>query len=133
MANEASIPPPNAEGGPAPSPPEGRISAERLRQIKRILAGEEPGEPAPVPQEVHAVVEKLLSDLDREVTPEERERLTQDATVLYYGGGQPVACMRTARGVMIFGIGWPAISQLVVRIPPSARQEMRIEHPTPRG
>ena len=133
MSNESSVQLSQAEGASVPSPPEGPIPVERLRQIKRILAGEEPGEPVPVPQDVQVIVDQWLGELDFEVTPEARERITQDVTLQYYGGGRPVACMRTPRGVILFAIGGDEVYQYLETFSPQERWSARIEHPDPWG
>lgn len=84
----------------------------------------------PVPPEVEELAAREEARIAREhgvrITPEARQRMTDDLTLQYYYEGAYVASRRTARGVEVLAVGWDEASKYREDHPPEARQGVRI-------
>ena len=104
---------------PPPAPP---AEPDFLARARRILGGDiRPDDYLPVASEVSALVAEELAQLrEREfidASDDFRVRLVNQWALQYSYGGQPVACRRTDRGVIVFAAGTADIQRFLNHFP----------------
>lgn len=124
--DDTPVPPEVFESSDA-LPPE---AAEQLvERFRRVLTGAEVLPPLEVVPEVREAVERVIQG--KEVSPEERQRITDDFALQYHHGGRQVACLRRPSGVVVLAAGPQEVELLLKRLEPEHRDGVVIEYPDP--
>ena len=87
-----------------------RRVARRPRKLRGIL---------PTPPVVRRLVARELKD--HPVTPQERQRITDDFKMQYYFGGQDIAYRQTPKGMEVLAVD-DEIGPLLRSVPPAERE-----------
>jgi len=105
--------------------------AERLRfeHFRRVISGAETIPPLEVAPEVRKAVDTVLQGID--VSPEARQRVTNDFNLQYHHGGKRIACLRRSGGVMVLAVEPEDVSLLLKHLEAEEWADLRIEYPDP--
>ena len=90
-----------------------RRRPRRTRKLRGIL---------PTPPAVRRLVARELKD--HPVTPQERQRITDNFKLQYYLGGQDIAYRHTPKGIEVLAVGHDEIMKLVRSVPPAEREQI---------
>ena len=93
-----------------------RRAPRRPRKLRGIL---------PTPPVVRRLVARELKD--HPVTPQERQRITDNFKMQYYFGGQDIACRQTPKGMEVLAVGHDEIMKLVRSVPPAEREHIILD------
>lgn len=108
-----------------------------LTRAKRILSGDiRPDDYLRLPSPAAVRVEREFELVQAmrpgsTLTDGARARVRTDRTLEHHFGGQVVACLRTAAGVIVLAAGEEAIAALVQAVPGSDWKGVAIEFPEP--
>ena len=100
-----------------------------LDHVRKILQGEENAAPLSAPEEVERLVHQELDG--KEVSPEERRRLTTALTLQRRHGGEEIACLHTPDGPVVLAVGRRQVGLLLKGIPAEWRRSVSVEYPAP--
>lgn len=105
---------------------------ELLARINRILSGQEPPPLMSTPPEVQPWVDRMVADRPN-MTPEDRQQITDDFNLQYHHGGNEVLTWQTPQGLAVLAVGTESIARILNHLPFEERQDVWVRFPPPWG
>ena len=113
--------------GEVPTEPVSPARSDLLEKWLEVLSGEDAMPPLQAPSEVQDLLTRLFQE--REVSEKERQRLAEVFSLQYFYRGREIACLRSAKGLIVLAVGSQEVGLLFSQFSSEQLRNVTIECP----